>query len=68
VFPQAITALEIADHRLALAGYLAYYGLSWQADGDTLLVREGAKAVVRATFDGQGRLTKLDTTIKADKL
>lgn len=67
VFPQAITAIEIEDHKLALAGYLAYYGLDGQAEGDALIVREGDEAILTATFDGQRRLTKLDATIKAGK-
>lgn len=63
VFPQAIAALEIPDHRLALAGYLDHYGLVHEQDGDTLVVKENGESVLTATFDEQNRLTNLEVKL-----
>ena len=39
VFPQAISAMEIADHREALRAYLQHYGFEAESEGDALLLR-----------------------------
>ena len=65
VFPQAISSFEISSHKLALIGYLDYYGLVGQEDGNALVVKEGGEPVLTATFDDHDRLTKLAVTIKA---
>jgi hypothetical protein len=64
IFPQAIASLDIPDHRLALAGYLDHYGLSYEQDGDKLVVKEDGEVVLTATFDKQNRLTKLEAKLK----
>ena len=64
VFPQAIASLDIPDHRLALAGYLEYYGLAFEADGTQIVVKEGGRAVLTASFDELNRLKKLEATVK----
>jgi hypothetical protein len=67
VFPQAVAALHIPNHRLALAGHLAHYGLDGRDEGDRVVVREGGQPVLTATFDESDRLTKLDVTVKGSK-
>ncbi|MBL8793997.1 MAG: hypothetical protein JNM56_08830 [Planctomycetia bacterium] len=65
VFPQAIAAMEIPNHKLALAGYLGHYGLAGQDDAGKLVVKEDGQAVLVAAFDEQERLTKLEVTVAA---
>jgi hypothetical protein len=67
VFPQAIAAPDIANHRLALAGHLAHYGIDGRDEGDRVLVREAGQPVLTATFDEVDRLTKLNVTVKGGK-
>jgi hypothetical protein len=43
VFPQAIAAFAIADHRLALTSYLDQAGIAYQSDGDAVVVREAGE-------------------------
>lgn len=64
VFPQAISAIEIPDHRLAFISYLEYYGLAFEEDATQVVVKEGDKPVMTASFDELKRLTKLEATIK----
>jgi hypothetical protein len=63
VLPQAISSLDIPNHRLALTGYLEYYGLPFQQEGTEVVVRENGEAMLTATFDELNRLTKLEATI-----
>lgn len=63
VFPQAISAIEIADHREALQGYLFHYGFEPEVDGKALLVRQHGQEVLRAEFDELGRLRELKGTL-----
>ena len=63
VFPQAISAMEIADHREALRGYLEHYGFEAESEGDALLLRQQGQEVLRAEFDELGRLRELKGTL-----
>jgi len=58
VFPQAVARFPV-NARRALAGYAHYYGLAADPDEADVVVRQGGKAVLRATFDAQDRLTGL---------
>lgn len=40
VFPQAIAALAIPDHRLALAGYFDFYGITFEDAENRIVVKE----------------------------
>jgi len=62
VFPQVISALEIQNHKLAFLEYLVDYGLAGEDEGDKVLIKEGGKITLTATFDEQNRLTKLEGT------
>jgi hypothetical protein len=64
VFPQAIASLEIPDHKLALTGYLDHYSLSYEQDGDKIVVKENGEAALTATFDEQNRMTNLEAKLK----
>jgi hypothetical protein len=63
VFPQAISSMELADHREALRGYLEHYGFEPENEGDALLLRQQGQEVLRAEFDEQGRLRELKGTL-----
>ncbi len=63
VFPQAISAMEIADHRDALQGYLRHYGFEAESEGDALLLHQHGQEVLRAEFDEHGRLRELKGTL-----
>ncbi len=67
VFPQVISAMEIADHREALRGYLEHYGLEPEDDGDALFLRQQGQEMLRAEFDEHGRLTKMEGTLGKEK-
>ncbi|WP_020471392.1 DUF6882 domain-containing protein [Zavarzinella formosa] len=64
VFPQAISSLDIPDHRLALTGYLDYHGLAYEQIGDRVVAKENGEPALTATFDHLNRLTNLEATIK----
>ena len=64
VFPQAISSLDISDHRLAFLGYLEYYGLVFEEEGNRIVVEEEGEQVLTAAFDELNRLTNLDANIK----
>jgi hypothetical protein len=64
VFPEALAALPIQNHRLALSSYLDYYGIPAKPDGDSIVVHDGEEPALTANFDEQDRLTSLDVTIK----
>lgn len=61
VFPQAIAALEIPNHRLAFLAYLASYGILGRSDGNRVLVDGSNKPAMTAIFDEQNRLIRLLT-------
>lgn len=67
VFPQAISAMEIADHREALQGYLEHYGFEPEEEGSALLLREQGQEVLRAEFDELGRLRELKGMLGKEK-
>ncbi len=56
-----------ADPETRTAGAACKPGLEGQAEGDTLIVKKGAEAVLTVTFDEQGWLTKLYATIQTGK-
>ena len=64
VFPQAISAMELPDHREALRGYLRHYGLKPEDENGCLVLRDGGEELLRAEFDNQNRLTRLTGTIR----
>jgi hypothetical protein len=63
VFPEAISAIEIPDHRLALMGHLDHYGLAYEEEAGKVLVKENGEAVLTAEFDELNRLTQLNVTV-----
>jgi hypothetical protein len=63
VFPQAISSLDIPDHKLALIGYLDYFHLMAEAHAENIIVMQDGKPVLTATFDLQNRLTKLQSSL-----
>lgn len=65
VFPQAIAALDIPNHRLALTGHLEYHGLGSTAMGHQIVAMENGQPLLTATFDERDRLSKLDVRIGA---
>ncbi len=65
VFPQAISALEMSNHREALQGYLLHYGFAPDHDGSALLLCEPGQEVLRAQFDVHGRLQELKGRLDA---
>ena len=67
VFPQAISSIEIPDHRLALIGYLDYHGIGFEETVSQVVVKENGEEVLTATFDEQKRLTNLEARIDAAK-
>jgi len=68
LFPQAISAIAIPNHKLALAGYLEYYGLDARAEGDALVVQEEDAPMLKAAFDEHDRLTRLEMNLSITKL
>lgn len=65
VFPQAITALGLPDHRLAFTSYLNWYKLTHQSDANRVVVRENGEPVLTATFDEHHRLTSLESVLNS---
>ncbi len=63
VFPQAISAMELSDHREALRGYLEFYGFEPQEDDGSLVVIQNDQQVLRAEFDEHRRLKELKGTL-----
>jgi hypothetical protein len=62
VFPQAIAALPVPEHRPALTDYAKDYGLTVTAEGHGLRITGPGKGVLTARFDDRGRLIALDGT------
>lgn len=67
VFPQAISAMKLADHREALRGYLEHYGFEPEDEGDALVLQEQGHEVLRAELDEHGRLRELKGTLGKEK-
>ncbi|MBX9623442.1 MAG: hypothetical protein K2X82_06470 [Gemmataceae bacterium] len=60
VFPQAIAALPIPEHKPALAEYARDYGLTVTTEGHGLRITGPGKGELTARFDDRGRLIALD--------
>lgn len=67
VFPQALAALDIPNHKIALAGYLESCGLAFESEPARIVVKEKDEPVLMATFDEQERLTHLEVTLRAEE-
>ncbi|MBL8797842.1 MAG: hypothetical protein JNM56_28350 [Planctomycetia bacterium] len=65
VFPQAISSIDIPDHRLALIGHLDHHGLVYEEVVGQVLVKENGEPVLTAVFDEQNRLTNLEVQVQA---
>jgi hypothetical protein len=63
LFPQALAALDLGDHKVALTHYLAYHRLTGEAAAETLVVRDDDGQVLTAAFDEYQRLTRLNLTL-----
>ena len=59
VFPQAIAALPVPNHRDAFTNYVRSYGLTFTEEGGQVKVTGSEKGELTATFDERGRLTSL---------
>lgn len=60
VFPQAIAALPVPEHKPALVAYARDYGLTVTPEGGGLRITGPGKGVLTARFDDRGRLIGLD--------
>ncbi len=58
LFPKALKALPVSDHRAAFDSYAHGYGFTPVAEGNTLKVMAGKSELI-ATFDERGKLKKL---------
>lgn len=63
VFPQAIAAMELPDHREALWGYLEHYGFQPRELNGSLVLTQDGQEVLRAEFDEHRRLRELKGTL-----
>jgi hypothetical protein len=66
VFPQAIAAFALPDHKRALEGYLQSYGLACADEHGRIVVREEGEPVLIASFDEQNRLSELHVTLAGE--
>lgn len=64
IFPQFIQNIPIPNHRLAFESYLRSYHLDVMQDGEMTIGRDSDGIEIRASFDDQFRLNKLETTLK----
>ena len=58
VFPQALSEIELPDHRQAFLDYVRHYNLQPQMDGPSLVLRHAGECL-HAMFDAHGRLIEL---------
>ncbi|MFO0804121.1 MAG: hypothetical protein U0791_13485 [Gemmataceae bacterium] len=58
LFPKALKALPVSDHRAAFESYVHGYGYTPAGEGDTAKVVAGKSELI-ATFDERGKLKKL---------
>lgn len=63
LFMQFISMVEVADHKHAFESYATARGLSVEHKPDTILAHFNEKQALKATFDQQGRLAELTTTL-----
>ncbi|WP_439629289.1 DUF6882 domain-containing protein [Gemmata sp.] len=64
IFPQVLTGFPILDHRAALLGYLAYYGVAPTTDGPAVVAAGSGTEALRAEFDDLNRMTNLTGTVQ----
>ncbi|VTU00536.1 Uncharacterized protein OS=Rhodopirellula sp. SWK7 GN=RRSWK_03814 PE=4 SV=1 [Gemmataceae bacterium] len=64
IFPQVLTGFPILDHRAALLGYLAHYGVAPTVEGRAVVAAERGTEALRAEFDDLNRLTNLTGTVQ----
>jgi hypothetical protein len=64
IFPQVLTGFPILDHRAALLGYLAHYGVAPTVEGRAVVAAESGTESLRAEFDDLNRLTNLTGTVQ----
>lgn len=67
VFPQAISALPVPNHRVAFVAYARWYGLAVKEAPQGVSVLNKGKEVVKAEFDHLQRLTELTGTVGPDE-
>lgn len=63
VFPQAISVIELPDHREAFRGYLELYGFEPHEVNGSLAVIQNSQEALRAEFDQHGQLRELKGTL-----
>ena len=63
IFPQAIAALPVLNHREAFVAYARWYGLAVKETPEGASVLDKGKELVKAEFDHLQRLTKLTGTV-----
>lgn len=59
MFPQAVCAYNIGDHRRALLGHAESLGLPVQSQADCVSIKDGAGNCLVAKFDDAARLTEI---------
>lgn len=59
VFPKALSALPVPDHREAFVAYVEWHGLTVKETPQRVSVLDNGKEVLTATFDDLKRLTEL---------
>jgi hypothetical protein len=64
VFPRAIGSYPILNHRDAFLGYLDWYGLTPESEGQAVRVNDNGEEVMRADFDELNRMTNLTGRLK----
>lgn len=64
IFPQVLTGFPILDHRAALLGYLAHYGVAPAVEGRAVVAAGSGTEALRAEFDDLNRLTNLTGTVQ----
>jgi len=66
VFPQALAAFPVPNHREAFAAYAAWHGLAVEEAPRGVSVLDNGKEVLKAEFDHLNRLTELKGTVGPD--
>ncbi len=65
LFPQLISGLSLANHRVAFLSYLGQRQLEAQLEGETVRVEIGVSSIV-ASFDHLNRLADLQLTARRE--
>lgn len=63
LFPQLIAGMSVPDHRQAFIAYLQSYGLQVGTKDNAVSGQHSDGTIIRAAFDAQQRLAKLNTTL-----